>query len=125
MEKRLKFAHIVKSLKTNPLLWEGKLSKYLLLANHASLGFPIGEPEDNAIKALSREGYEVIVEMDDFVVGTNWLTSIVIVTENYGPWAVDITDLLFLNTKDNLYLVKPFQTSESKNSLKKELKSSQ
>lgn len=97
MQKQPKLTHIVKSLKTNPSLWQKKLYNSWQLANQAGLGFTIGEADDSAAKAIIREGYEFVAEFDDFVVGTNSLTSILIVTDNYSPWAVDITDILLLD----------------------------
>lgn len=118
MQKRPKFTHIVKSLTANPELWQETLCKCWQLGSQASLGFSIGEPEDSAAKALAREGYELIVELEDFAVGTNWLTSIVIVTQHYGPWAVDVTELLLAAKVKGLELDQAFQSNKNKNSSK-------
>lgn len=118
MQKQPKFNHIVKSLKTNPELWKETLCNCWQLGSQASLGFPIGDPEDSAVKALTREGYELIIELEDFAVGTNWLTSVVIVTENYGPWAVDVTDMLLATKTKGIDLIPLFQPNKNKNSAK-------
>lgn len=98
MQKRSKLTHIVNSLKASPEIWQKAICKYWQLGSQAGLGFAIGEPDDSPAKALAREGYELITEIEDVAIGTDWLTSIIVVTECYGPWAVDITDSLLLTT---------------------------
>lgn len=108
MQKRPKLTHIATAIKNNPAIWQQKVYKSWQLGNQASLGFAIGETEDSLPIALAREGYELLVEIDDFAVGTDWLTSIVVVSNCYGPWAVDITDIISLTTKakDLIFLAK-------------------
>jgi hypothetical protein len=123
MQKQPKITHIVKSLKNSPNLWQEKLYKYWQLGNQASLGFAIGDTDDSPAKALAKEGYELIVEMKDFAIGTDSLTSIIVVANCYGPWAVDVTDnLLTTNAKEFSSTALSFETYKTKSSAKNILK---
>ncbi len=124
MQKQPKLTHIVESLKTNPSFWQGKLCKCWQLGSQIGLGFPLGDTDDSPAKALAREGYELIIEIEDFAVGTDRLTSIIVVTERYGPWAVDVTDslLLTVNAKNSASLIQSFQTNKKKDSAKNIIK---
>lgn len=94
MQNVPKLTQIANSIKLSKDLWKEKILHSWQLGHLSGLGFAIAEMEDSTEIALLKEGYELIAQIDDFTVGTDWLTSIVVVTRFYGPWAVDITESL-------------------------------
>lgn len=94
MQSAPKLTQIVKSIKLSKDLWQEKIYHCWNLGQKQGQGFAIGDDYDLAKVAVIKEGYNVIVEWDDLVVGTDLLTSIIAVKQVYGPWAIDITNYL-------------------------------
>lgn len=94
MRTLLKLTQIATSMKLSPTLWQEKIYQAWELGQQKGEGFAIGEDNDLPNIALTKEGYELITEINGMVIGTDWLNKIVVVTSFYGPWAVDITDNL-------------------------------
>jgi hypothetical protein len=92
MHRVPKLTQIAYSIKLSQDLWREKIFHCWQLGHQAGLGFAIGDDFDLPSIALTKEGYELIAEIDDIAIGTDWLTSIIVVTRFYGPWAVDITE---------------------------------
>jgi hypothetical protein len=94
MQSVPKLTQIANSIKLSKDLWKEKIFHCWQIGHQAGLGFAIGDDCDLPRVALTKEGYELIAEIDGIAIGTDWLTSIIVVTRFYGPWAVDITENL-------------------------------
>ncbi|MBI4852686.1 MAG: hypothetical protein HY819_12900 [Acidobacteria bacterium] len=92
MQSVPKLTQIANSIKLSKDLWKEKIFHSWQLGHQAGRGFAIGDDYDLPSIALTKEGFELIAEIDGISIGTNWITSIVVVTLYYGPWAVDITE---------------------------------
>ncbi len=92
MQSVPKLTQIAKSIKLSKDLWKEKIFHCWQLGHQAGLGFAIGDDYDLPDVALTKEGYELIAEIDGVAIATDWFTSIIVVTRFYGPWAVDITE---------------------------------
>lgn len=92
MQSVPKLTQIANSIKLSKDLWKEKIFYCWQKGHQSGLGFAIGEIDDLPIVALNKEGYESIAEIDGITIATNWLSSIIVVTRFYGPWAVDITE---------------------------------
>lgn len=57
-------------------------------------GFAIGNENESSFQAIIREGYEPLTVFSGMAIGTNGINSIIAVVDDYGPWAVDITEAL-------------------------------
>lgn len=95
MQPQPKLNKLITAIKANKAFWQGKIQNYWKMGHQAGLGFAMGDHDDKLAKALAKEGYYLIAEIDGMAIGTNGITSIVAVTNQYGPWAVDITDMFF------------------------------
>ncbi len=92
MQTLPKLSQIANSIKLSKELWQEKIYQSWELGQ--SHGFAVGDSSDLPSTALVKEGYALIAEIEGMAIGTDWLTSIIAVTNSYGPWAVDITDNL-------------------------------
>jgi hypothetical protein len=111
MQSVPKLTQIANSIKLSKDLWKEKIQISWPLAHQSGKGFAIGDYDDSLNIALTKEGYEVLAEIEGVSVGTNWLSSIVVATRFFGPWAIDITDYLVKGdyaTFRKLTLFKPF-----------------
>ncbi|MBN8721818.1 MAG: hypothetical protein J0M03_02720 [Acidobacteria bacterium] len=108
MQSAPKLTQIVKSIKLSKDLWKEKIDHSWYLGQKQGQGFAIGDDYDLAKVAVIKEGYNLIAEWDDLVVGTDWISSIIAAKQVYGPWAVDITNYLlqsnyFISEKNSLF----------------------
>lgn len=110
MQKWPKIKSLATAIKNNKSLWQKKVYNCWKIGHQAGFGFAIGDHYDTPAEALVKEGYYLIAEIDDIAIGTNWLDSIVVVTNHYGPWAVDISHTLLANSSDMLSLPLPSPT---------------
>lgn len=92
MQSVPKLTQIANSIKLSKDLWKEKIFRSWQQGHQSGQGFAVGDDYDLPSVALTKEGYELIAEIDGISVGTDWLTSIIVVSRFYGPWAVDITD---------------------------------
>lgn len=94
MKQTPKLVDLIQSIRVSNQQWPERIYHCWQLGNQAGFGFAIGEADDSPAQALTREGYELIAEIEDLAIGTNYINSIIAVTNNYSPWAVDITEHL-------------------------------
>ncbi len=94
MKRFVKLKPIITSIKADIHLWREKIIQAWHTGNQEGYGFAIGCENDSATAAILREGYELVGHLDGLAIGTNGINSIVAVSGNYGPWAVDITDII-------------------------------
>jgi hypothetical protein len=116
MQRWPKIKSLATAIKENQSLWQRKIQDCWKAGHQAGFGFAIGDHFDTAAEALVKEGYYLIAEIDDIAIGTNWLDSIVAVTNHYGPWAVDISENLLNNSSNtNLFISKTTKATKTKN----------
>lgn len=108
MKQVLKLDNIISSISLSNSLWQEKLWHCWEKGNEAGLGFALGESFDQSIEALTKEGYDLIAEINGLVIGTNGLNSIIAVVNIYGPWAVDITAELLASNYSPVQTPFPF-----------------
>ena len=94
MKQTPKLVDLIQSIRLSNQQWPDQIYHCWQLGNQAGFGFAIGETDDSPAQALTREGYELIAEIEDLAIGTNYINSIIAVTNPYSPWAVDITEHL-------------------------------
>lgn len=110
-----KLTEIAHSIKLSQTFWQEKIYRSWALGKQNGDGFAIGDANDQPKVALTKEGYELIAEIEGMAIGTDGLTKIVAVINSYGPWAVDITDSLVFSNFSQQQLSLATKQAKTKN----------